>query len=163
MLKKEEKESNQKDLAEIKSLVERLLKLLGLKAEVEVKDDFENESVVVSIDAKEESGLLIGSRGKTLSSIQFLLGLMFKNKKGGWKRIIVDVAKWREKEEERLRELSLQVAQRAKETGLPQHLYNLTPAQRRIVHLTLSEDKEVKTESQGEGSERYLIVSPVKS
>ena len=62
----------------------------------------------------------------------------------------------------RLEELADQVAKRAKSSGEPQSLFNLTPAQRRIVHMTLAEDLEIKTESVGEGKERYLLVSPEK-
>ena len=56
-----------------------------------------------------------------------------------------------------------QISQRVVETGQPQPIYNLTPTQRRIVHLALSESKDVETESTGEGEERYLLVKPKKN
>ena len=74
--------------------------------------------------------------------------------------IVVDVSNWREKEEERLISLATITAQRAKDTGEVQYLYNLTPAQRRVIHLTLSENPGVSTESQGEGKDRYLAITP---
>ncbi len=64
------------------------------------------------------------------------------------------------KNEDYLNNLAEQTAQRAKETNEPQNLYNLNSAQRRIIHMCLSEDKETETESLGEGQERYLVVKP---
>ena len=97
-----------------------------------------------------------------LNSIQIILGMMYRQKTGEWKRILVNVADWREKEQVRLENLAEVTAQRVIETGEPQSLYNLTSAQRRIVHLTLSENKRIETESLGEGKDRYLIVNPKK-
>jgi len=72
------------------------------------------------------------------------------------------VGDWRERQEEQLVKMASEVAERAKQTGEPQPLYNLTPAQRRVVHLELEKDSEVTTESTGEGNERYLVVKPKK-
>lgn len=144
----------------IKTLAEKLLTLMGTNSKVEVSEDQENEVFIVNIDAKEETGLLIGRRGETLLSLQTVLGIMVRQTLGEGSRVVVNVGDWREKEEERLRELAISAAQRAKETGEPQPLYNLLPSQRRVVHLTLSEDSEVETESLGEGVDRYLVVKP---
>jgi len=66
----------------------------------------------------------------------------------------------REKEKERLEQLALRTAERVKETGRQESLYNLSSSQRRIVHLTLAGQSEVKTESIGEGKDRYLVIKP---
>jgi spoIIIJ-associated protein len=112
----------------------------------------------VNLDTEEETGLLIGRQGETLAAIQTILGMIARRDFDEWVRIAVNVGDYQEKQESRLKELASQTALRAKETKEPQYLYNLTPNQRRIIHLTLSEDKEIETESQGEGRERYLIV-----
>lgn len=145
---------------ELKELTEKLFELMGLKAKVEVLEDKENEAFRVNVDAKDEAGLIIGSHGRTLNSIQLLLGVIYRQKTGEWRRIIVDVGDWREKETERLRQIALTTAERAKQTGSPQTLYNLTAPQRRTIHIILSEDKDITTESHGEGEDRYLVVSP---
>jgi spoIIIJ-associated protein len=139
-----------------------LFKLLLVKSKATVEEDKKNEALVVNIQADNESGLLIGSRGRTLQSLQTVLGLMLRQRLGEWKRVIVDVADWREKEEERLKDLAEKTAERALSTGEPQNLYNLTPSQRRIVHMTLSKNLKVKTESQGEGNDRFLVISSKK-
>ena len=114
---------------------------------------------MVNVQTDEGAGLLIGNRGRNLNAIQTIAGIIFKNKTGDWKRIIIDVGNWREKEENRLKELANKTAERVKETGESQPIYNLSPAQRRIIHLALSEKGDVKTESVGEDEERYLVVS----
>src|SRR5512135_819680 len=159
MTKTSDKKNPQKILTVV---VNDLFKLLSIKSKADVEVDKDNDALVVNIQADDESGLLIGSRGRTLQSIQSILGLILRQKLGEWKRVIVDVADWREKEEERLRDLAEKTAERVIATGEPQNLYNLTPSQRRLVHMALSENPKVKTESQGEGNDRYLVVSSSK-
>jgi len=161
--KKETKEKKTKKVDKVKlvqEIADELLSLMGTKAVSEVSEDKEAEALVVDLKTEEETGLLIGSRGETLNSIQAIIGMIYRQRTGEWQRIVVNVADWRERQAERLRELALQAAQRARETGDPQTLYNLTPAQRRTIHLVLEEEEDIETESEGEGSGRYLIVSP---
>lgn len=145
-------------VVEIENIAKKLLGLMGTKAVPHVSKDEENEAVAVNIETDEESGLLIGPRGETLNAIQTVIGMIFRQKTGEWQRIIVNISDWRERQEERLSSLAYQSALRAKETGEAQSLYNLNASQRRIVHMALADDKEVETESAGEGRERYLVV-----
>jgi len=142
----------------LKSLTDELLKLMATSSTSVVTYDQENDSYVVTIEAGSETGLLIGKKGETLTSIQTILGVLLKQKTGEWSRVVVNVGDYREKEEDYLKNLGLSAAARAKETGEPQSLYNLNPAQRRIIHMVLAEDSGVVTESVGEGAERYLVV-----
>jgi spoIIIJ-associated protein len=135
---------------------------MGTKAQVKASEDKKNEAVRIDIETEEETGLLIGRHGETIEAIQSILGMMLKKKTGDWVRIIVDVGGWREKQEERLRDLATQTAERAKETGEGQPLYNLSPAQRRVIHLALADNPDIETESAGEDEERYLIIRPKK-
>ncbi len=146
----------------VKDAAQRLLELMGSTAKVEVVEDKETEAVLVNLETDEETGLLIGRQGETLMAIQTILGMMARKNFNEWVRIVVNVGDYQEKQEARLKELAAQTAVRAKETEEPQYLYNLTPNQRRIIHLTLSEDKELETESQGEGVERFLIIRTKK-
>ena len=153
------KKSETSLIKEVRSLSKELLKLMSSKGKIKVSDDKENDAIRVDIETEDEAGLLIGTRGETLNAIQIALGMMFKQKTGEWKRIIVNVGDWREKQEEHLKEMASQVAERAVETGDPQTLYNLKPSHRRIVHMALKEIGGVKSESFGEGEERYLVVT----
>lgn len=147
------KDNNAKDF----ELSEKLLSLMGVNAKLELNT--KEDGLMVNIDAGEESGLLIGNRGRTLQSLQHILSMMINKDKKAWRRITVDIASWREKEEERLAELAKQTAERVRTSGTPQNLYNLSSEQRRIVHMTLSEEKDILTESQGEGKDRCLVVT----
>jgi len=144
---------------ELSKIIEKIFELLGIDTAFEVREDKKQEALMVDIQTDESAGLIIGNRGRNLNAIQTIAGIIFRNKIGDWKRIIVDVGKWREKEENRLKELASKTAERVKETSESQPIYNLSPAQRRIVHLALSEEGDVKTESVGEDEERYLVVS----
>lgn len=145
----------------VKEIAEELLKLMGTKATPEVSEDKKAEVFVVDLKTEKEAGLLIGSRGDTLNSIQAIIGMIYRQRTGEWARITVNVADWRERQTERLKELALQAAQRARETGDAQTLYNLSPSQRRTIHMILADEKDIQTESQGEGGGRYLIVSTI--
>ena len=147
---------------ELKKIAEELFGLMGVNVKFDVSYEKENEALVVNIDAEDETGLLIGRKGETLSSLQMILGTILKNRTGEWVRVLVNVGDYREKEEGYLKNLAETAAARAKETGEAQPLYNLKPGQRRIIHLFLATDNEVETESLGEGEERYLLVKPKK-
>ncbi|MCX6704159.1 MAG: hypothetical protein NTZ07_01815 [Candidatus Woesebacteria bacterium] len=146
----------------LQKLTDELLNLMSTKAKAEASYDKDNEAFTVNIDAGDETGLLIGKKGETLLGIQTVLGFLLKQKTGEWNRILVNVGDYREKEEGYLKDLAATTAQRAKETGEPQNLYNLKAWQRRIIHLVLSENKGITTESEGEGEDRYLIIKPKK-
>ena len=143
----------------VEELAGQLLNLIGVVAAPQVREDKENEAITVDIQTESEAGLLIGNRGRTIGAIQMVLGMMYRQRTGEWKRVIVNVADWREKEAARLNDLANQTAERVKVTGESQPLYNLNSSQRRIVHLALSQKPDIQTESYGEGKERYLLVS----
>ena len=147
-------------LNKVQEKVEELLSLMGTKAKATVKE--EEDVVNVDIETAEEAGLLIGRHGDTLNAVQTIIGMIYRQENGEWKRISVNVGDWREKQEEYLNEMAKVTAERAKQTGEPQNLYNLSPSQRRIIHIALSEDDEIETESLGEGEERYLVVKSKK-
>lgn len=158
----ENKRVSKDKLKKIEESATELLSLMGSRAKVSVSSDEGNQAVLINLETDDETGLLIGRQGETLMAIQTILGMIARKNFEEWVRIMVNVGDYREKQESRLNELATQTGLRAKETGEPQYLYNLTPNQRRIIHLTLSEDKELETESQGEGVERFLIVRTKK-
>lgn len=152
--KKEEKSG----VKEARELVKKLIKLMDVDVKVKVTEDGKNQTINVNLDTENEKGLLIGKKGETLYSLQYLLTLMLFQKLGVWKRVQVDVGDWREKQDDYLKTLAQKAAERAIETKEEQRLYNLNSAQRRIVHMEIASIKEVTSESQGEGNERCLII-----
>jgi len=121
----------------------KILKMMGTDAKATFSYSEENDEILVEIKTSEETGLLIGHRGETINALQSIIGMIIRRNMGEWTRVIVNIGDWRAKQEDYLKGLANQAAERAKETGEPQTLYNLTPAQRRIVHLALGEEKDI--------------------
>ena len=145
---------------EVKEIASELISLLGVEAKIAVEEA--EEILNVTFDTEKYKGLLIGYRGDTLNAIQSFLSIAIKNKTGEWCRISVNVGDWKEKQDEYLKSLALSTVTRARSTGEAQSLYNLTASQRRVIHLYLADEKDVETESFGEGKERYLVVQTKK-
>lgn len=143
---------------QIKNIAVELLETLSIEAEVTVTPD-ESGAFRVHIETP-ETGLLIGFHGQTLESFQILLSLIVGKTLGTWEKVYVNVGDYREKREEALMYMAQRAADRAIMSGRPVELSRLSPSERRVIHLTLSGDERVMTESTGEGKERKLIISP---
>lgn len=144
--------------AKIKEITEDLVRRLGITGDVSVDMD-ESGAYRVNINT-EETGLLIGFHGRTLESFQMILGMVAAKELGTWERVYVNVGDYREKREEALMYMAQRASERALATGKPVELSHLSAAERRVIHLTLSGDERVSTESIGEGRDRKLIISP---
>lgn len=146
------------DIKTVQQLVEDLLAKLEIAGTVSVTTD-ETGAYQVHIDT-EETGLLIGFHGKTLESFQIILGIIVSKALGQWVHVYVNVGDYREKREEALMLMAQQAAERTLATNRPVELVRLSPAERRIIHLTLAGDERVETESIGESNNRVLLIKP---
>lgn len=142
----------------VKEITEELLKRLEVTGTVAVDID-ETGAYQVQIDT-EETGLLIGFHGRTLESFQIILSIIVSKKLDAWVKVYVNVGDYRQKREETLMHMAQRAAERAISFGHPVELPNLSPSERRVIHLTLGGDERVATESVGEGMNRTLIVKP---
>jgi spoIIIJ-associated protein len=142
----------------IQEIAQDLLNRLEVAGVVSVDVD-ESGAFRVHIDT-EETGLLIGFHGRTLESFQIILGMIITKQLGQWERVYVNVGDYREKREEALMYMAQRAAERAIATGRPVELAHLSASERRVIHLTLSGDERVTTESFGEGRDRRLVISP---
>lgn len=145
-------------IGQVKNIAEDLLKRLEVTASVDVDTD-ETGAYRVHVET-EETGLLIGYHGQTLESFQIILGMLAAKKLGSWQRVYVNVGDYREKREEALMHMAQQAAERAIALKRPIELSRLSASERRVIHLTLSGDERVTTESVGEGASRKLLVKP---
>lgn len=150
----------QKPVDVARETCQELLTLLEVEATVNAEEQIQDEqkTILLNIDTEKETGLLIGAHGATLNAIQVFLGMALRQHFDEWVRVVVNIGDWKEKQDEQLFSLASQAATRAKATGEAQRLYNLSPSQRRSIHLHLSTDEKIVTESEGEGEERYLVV-----
>ena len=108
----------------------------------------------------EDSGLLIGRRGQTLQALQFLVNLIVRKELGENVRVLLDVERYRQRRETSLRDMATKVAARVAQTNRSITLEPMPPADRRIVHTTLTDHPGVTTESTGVGDGRKVTISP---
>jgi spoIIIJ-associated protein len=154
--KPESKDKDKTKLVEKLSL--ELFKLLKLNPEVRVSQD--QEGVIhLQIDG-DDPGALIGYHGETLYSIQLILAMMIYRQTGEWTRVLVNVGDYRERRQESLEKMALSAAQKVRFSNEAQALPPMNSAERRLIHLALTEDPEVTTESDGEGDQRRVVVRP---
>ncbi len=144
----------------IKGTVITLIKKMGLEVD-NVDVQIEEESYVVSIES-EDSAILIGKQGRTLDSLQFLTNCMVDSRMRNNRRVVLDVAEYRERRKQRLTKLAKAVADRVARTGQSVLLEWMNPYERRIVHLALEPDERVTTRSDGNGVYKRVRVLPQK-
>ena len=138
--------------------------LVKMDMEGSIKDIKEGESkVYVELKSKDSSGLIIGKKGKTLEALQFMINLMINNATGSEKKIILDIEEYREKREKALKKMSRDMAFKVIKSGRPMTLEPMNPFERRLIHLSLQNDKRVTTKSEGQGIYRKIKISPSNS
>jgi len=108
----------------------------------------------------DDSGLLIGRKGETLRSLQFMVRFLVSRKTGERANLSVDVEGYDERRRQSLSSLANRVAQRVVKTGRSIELEPMNPRERRLVHITLSENGGVYTESSGTGEGRRVVILP---
>ena len=127
-------------------------------ATIRSEGDGENRPVIDVVG--EDSGLLIGKRGETLRALQFVVNMVLSRQVQGDSHLVIDVERYKERRAKSVEALARQVAERVVSTGSPVILEAMSPAERRVVHMTLAEHPGVTTESDGIGESRRVTVMP---
>ena len=123
-------------------------------------DDIEKElSVELSGD---EMGVLIGKRGQTLDSLQYLLSLVVNKGESEYIRVKLDTENYRERRKQTLENLAKNMAFKVKRSRRAVSLEPMNPYERRVIHSALQDDKYVETHSEGEEPYRYVVITPKK-
>jgi spoIIIJ-associated protein len=142
-----------------RSLVEGLLKHMGIRAQVTVRTG--TDPITLDISGR-DLGALIGWRGETLRALQSVTNVMVGRHLAEGERIIVDVERYRQRREHTVREIALRAARQVKMTGDAITLDAMQPFERRAIHLALEGDPDVTSGSIGEEPERRVVVGPRK-
>jgi spoIIIJ-associated protein len=138
-------------------VLQHILQHMNIHAVVQVRS---TDPLTLNIQGINENlGLLIGRRGETLAALQLLVSLIVGHRTRHRMRIIIDAENYRERREENLRSLALRVAQQVRNYRRSIALEAMPPHERRIVHIALSESKDISTESIGEGDARRVVIS----
>ncbi len=156
----------QDDVATLaKGVLEDLLKLMKLDAKVELRasspegDSPRQRSVALEVNG-EDLGILIGRRGETLASLQYIVRLIVARHEKAKVPVAIDVEGYKQRRYLVLRDLALRLAQKVKATGRSTTLEPMPPDERRVVHLALSVNPDVTTQSIGEGEVRKVAIIP---
>jgi protein jag len=127
-------------------------------ATVDFREDG-NRHFTLNIKTEEKTSLIIGKRGVTLNSLQFLVNNFAKKFSSHYFRIEVDCDDYRENRKKTLEDLALNLAKKSKKIGKPVELEPMTSIERKIIHNALTGIKNVETESRGEEPHRYLVIT----
>ena len=130
----------------------------SIEMEVEVNASFEDEVLNVEMSG-EDMGVLIGKRGQTLDSLQYLTSLVVNKGRSGYVRVKVDTENYRNRRKETLENLAKNIAYKVKRTRRPVFLEPMNPYERRIIHSALQNDPYVTTHSEGEEPYRKVVVT----
>ena len=142
-----------------RTLVEGLLKHMGVRAQVTVRQG--SDPITLDVSGR-DLGALIGWRGETLRALQSVTNVMVGRHLADGERIIVDVERYRQRREHTVREIAMRAARQVKMTGDAITLDAMQPFERRAIHLALEGDPDVTSGSIGEEPERRVVVGPRK-
>ncbi|MBP7760306.1 single-stranded DNA-binding protein [Candidatus Saccharibacteria bacterium] len=140
-----------------KKYLEDLLSFFGLNTEVYATAD--EEVIELHVPSTHLNGFLIGQRGETLRSLQFMIATTLKNNEAVLNRVNVDIADYKRHRYDRLAEQVREWIEAVRSSGEPKHLDPMNAAERRIVHKTVGEYSDVATHSEGEGRDRHVVLT----
>ncbi len=147
---------------EASALLQQVINHMDLTAKVSfvrAKDG----SARLAVESEEDGGILIGKRGITLEALQYLINRIVPQSGGNenTERVVVDVGDYVDRRHAMLRDMAIAMADQAKSSGRNVRLKPLSPQERRIIHLTLEKDPQVRTYSTGDSLFRSVIINPV--
>lgn len=141
----------------IRDFLDNMFKAMDMDVNIDIKINEEEGCVNVELGG-DEMGLLIGKRGQTLDSIQYLVSLVVNKENEKYMRVKVDTEDYRKRRKETLESLAKNIAYKVKRSKRPVSLEPMNPYERRIIHSALQNDKFVATKSEGEEPFRHVIV-----
>ncbi|MBQ5445961.1 MAG: protein jag [Lachnospiraceae bacterium] len=132
----------------------------AMQLEVNISMNYEESDKTLSIDlAGPEMGVLIGKRGQTLDSLQYLTNLAVNRSSENYTRVKIDTEDYRRRRKETLENLAKNMASKVKRTKKAVTLEAMNPYERRIIHSALQNDNNVTTHSEGEEPYRYVVIT----
>lgn len=150
----EQKEDIKKD---IKAFLDSMFGAMSMEVNVDITFDDEENSVNVDLSG-DNMGVLIGKRGQTLDSIQYLTSLVINKNSEKYVRVKLDTENYRKRRKETLESLAKNIAYKVKRSRRPVSLEPMNPYERRIIHSALQSDRFVSTRSEGEEPFRHVVV-----
>lgn len=141
-----------------KEFLEQVFGAMGMQVSIETVYNASDRELLVSMEG-DDMGILIGKRGQTLDSLQYLVSLVVNKETEGYLRVKLDTENYRERRKETLENLAKNISYKVKRTKHPVSLEPMNPYERRIIHSALQNDKYVMTRSEGEDPFRHVVIS----
>lgn len=145
----------------VKAFLDDVFAAMQLDANVKIKYSQDSRNMDIDIEG-DDMGILIGKRGQTLDSLQYLASLVANKEADEYIRVKVDTENYRERRKETLENLARNMAFKVKRTKRPVSLEPMNPYERRVIHSALQDDKYVTTKSEGEEPFRHVVVTLIK-
>lgn len=146
-------------IEEAKKFLNQVSEQMGAEVNIEVKREGKQ---VLFVLKGEKIALLIGKRGQTLNSLQYLTQLVINRFSNQYLTVILDAEDYRNRRNETLIQLAHRLAQKAVKTGKDVALEPMPSYERKVIHTALSDNKRVKTSSDGSDPHRFIVISPAK-
>lgn len=140
-----------------KKYLEDLLSFFGLNTDVSAHAD--EDVIELNVPSTHLNGFLIGQRGETLRSLQFVLSQGLRNKSSELSRVNIDVADYKKQRNEHLAEQVRLWCEQVNSSGEPMNMQPMNAADRRVAHHTISEFGQLESHSEGEGYDRHIIIN----
>ncbi|MBQ9278391.1 MAG: protein jag [Lachnospiraceae bacterium] len=150
------KEESVQEIA--KEFLNEVFAAMNMEVVIETKFDETEKNLDIELSG-DEMGVLIGKRGATLDSLQYLVSLVVNKGREDYVRVKVDTENYRERRKETLENLAKNVAFKVKKTRRSLSLEPMNPYERRIIHAALQNDKYVTTHSEGDEPNRKVVIS----
>lgn len=142
----------------VRDYLTQVFDAMDLTVDISVEVEEDNHTVNVELKG-DEMGVLIGKRGQTLDSLQYLTSLALNRHTDEYVKVKLDTEDYRKRRKETLENLAKNIAYKVKRTKRPVSLEPMNPFERRVIHSTLQNDKYVSTHSEGEEPHRHVVVT----
>ena len=145
-------------LDNIREFLENVFSAMNMEVTIDIKKAEDDKVYEVELSGK-EMGLLIGKRGQTLDSLQYLTNLAVNKHSDGYIKVKLDTEYYRQRRKDTLENLAKNIAYKVKRTKRPVSLEPMNPFERRVIHSALQGDRYVETHSEGEEPFRHVVVT----
>lgn len=142
----------------IREFLENVFSVMDMEVTIDIKKAEDDKVYEVELSGK-EMGLLIGKRGQTLDSLQYLTNLAVNKHSDGYIKVKLDTEDYRQRRKDTLENLAKNIAYKVKRTKRPVSLEPMNPFERRVIHSALQGDRYVETHSEGEEPFRHVVVT----
>ncbi len=140
------------------NFISDILNVMGIENEVKCTYDEAEKTMNFELVGS-DMGILIGKRGQTLDSLQYLVSLVVNKDSDEYIKVKIDTENYRERRKETLENLAKNISSKIRKTGKPVSLEPMNPYERRIIHSALQDDKYVETHSEGDEPYRKVVIT----